>query len=665
MKKVTVCGLLICLLLFACVPSFAEQLGQGAPVYDYDRLTIGNPTQMTGSFFGSMFGNNTADLDVQRLLHDFNLVEWDIEAGGFDINNSVVSGVNVTENDLGDRTYTLALYKDLYYSDGTGITAWDYAFSILLSASPEMAAVGAQLNVSDCILGMAAYAEGLADTITGVRVMDDYLFSVTISHEYRPFFYEMGLLSFYPYPARVIAPGATVTDRGNGICFADRSAFTPALLARTFMNTQNGYLQHPSVVSGPYTLVSFDGMTAEFERNPWYKGNSQGQKPAIGHLTYTLARNDTMISELNSGRLGLINKVVQADSITNGIASVGEGFVQMSSYVRSGLSYISFCCERPAVQSQSVRQAMAYCLDKAALVNDYVGNYGLQVDGYYGIGQWMYLLLSGTEPVPTDEPAENASEAEKQAYQAEMRGWSELSLNHLSRYEQNTDRARQLLISDGWTLNENGTAFREGTDRIRCKYIDSQLVRLDLTMLYPEANTVSSALQRYFVEPLSRVGIRLTLKGVSTAELFSSYSRQMKRNCDMIYIATNFSEVFDPSETYLPDSAGGLYSNVSALNDEKLYSLAADMSHTEPGDLYGYCRKWVAFQEYWTEILPAIPIYSNAYFDFYTACLHDYDINTNVTWSEAILGAYMGDMDMEFTISDEDAEDEDGLFIFD
>jgi len=42
-------------------------------------------------------------------------------------------------------------------------------------------------------------------------------------------------------------------------------------------------------------------------------------------------------------------------------------------------------------------------------------------------------------------------------------------------------------------------------------------------------------------------------------------------------------------------------------------------------------------QEKFNETLPMLPIYSNVYFDFYTANLHDFAVAEKVTWSEAIV----------------------------
>ena len=65
------------------------------------------------------------------------------------------------------------------------------------------------------------------------------------------------------------------------------------------------------------------------------------------------------------------------------------------------------------------------------------------------------------------------------------------------------------------------------------------------------------------------------------------------------------------------------------------------MRKTEPGDALGYCTKWVAFQQRWAEVLPAVPVYSGVYFDFFTSKLQNYAIGANISWAQAIVGAYL------------------------
>ena len=122
-------------------------------------------------------------------------------------------------------------------------------------------------------------------------------------------------------------------------------------------------------------------------------------------------------------------------------------------------------------------------------------------------------------------------------------------------------------------------------------------------------------------------------------ELLRLYYREQERDCDMIYLATNFGTVFDPSTTYSTDAAYVKTVNRTGIRDKKLAQLAVDMRKTEPGDVLSYCQKWVAFQERWTEVLPAIPVYSNVYFDFFTTRLQNYRVTENQTWTQAIVGA--------------------------
>lgn len=622
----------------------------------YDELVVGSTTALSGSFFTEMWGDNTSDIDVRMLLHGYNLMEWKSALGSYGLDERVVTGMVVTDDYLGNRTYTLALSRDLTYSDGTPITARDYAFSILLSAAPEIAAIGGETTASDAILGAADYKSGAAQALAGVRVLGDYSLAVTVSAEYQPFFYELALLNYCPYPIHVIAPGCEVADDGEGayIRNADSTVeepiFTAELLETTILDPETGYLSHPSVVSGPYVLSSFDWdtRTAVFKINEQYKGNSAGETPTIPRIVFRTVSPDTMIDELANGEVDLLHKCVQADVIDAGLALTGEdaGY-SATNYARSGYSFISFNCERPATGSQAVRQAIAHCLDKDALVSGYVRNYGVAVDGYYGIGQWIYQLVNGAIGAPVEPLAEDASEEETAAYEAELAEWDALSLDGVATYALDLDAAAALLEGDGWTLNREGEAFDPAADDVRCKEIDGELVALELTMIYPEGNAIGDALQAAFVDNLAQVGVALAVEPVETTELLDIYYRNVERDCDMIYLATNFSVVFEPSSTFNPDDAyQGAY-NRTAIADDELYERAVDMYRTEPGDTLAYLQKWVAFQERFAEVLPTIPVYSNMYFDFYTSTLQNYNVSEYLTWSQAIVGAYLSDVVQE------------------
>lgn len=635
---------------------------------EYDHLVVGNTTAFSGHFATGLWGNNTADLDVKELLSGYNLIRWEQEQGLFAVDPSVVTGILVFDDADGNRTYTMALADDLCYSDGTPITAWDYAFSVLLSIAPQVAELGGNTNGYASLVGAQAYKTGEADTLEGVQVISDNMISFTVAAEYRPFFYELGLLRCAPMPIGVIAPGCQVKDDGMGI-YIDQTngAFTAQVLQKTLLDPENGYITYPSVTSGPYKLVSFDGETVEFEINEYYKGDADGVKPSINRLTYKTVQNETMMEQLLNGELGLVNKTVSAESIMQGMAGVGTGTVAMGNYARIGYSFISYNCEKPAISSQSVRQAIASCLDKDALVSSYVGNFGLRVDGYYGIGQWMYQMLTGAIQPPLEEPEDNATREEKKAYEEAVEAWEALNMDGIPVYNLDLEAAVKLLEQDGWTLNRQGGAFDPAADDVRCAMVDGQLVPLELKLVYPAGNKIADSLQTTFADNLAQVGIKLTMEGLPMAELLQQYYRQVERDCDMMYLATNFDVVFDPTLNYVPADGDVVGSNYQAIQSEKLYEMAQDMSMTEPGDVLSYCQKWVAFQEQWMTELPAIPVYSNAYFDFYTTTLQNYQISSAATWTQAIVPAYLSDpalLEEEEELEEDDMELEDDEVIF-
>ena len=633
--------------------SAAEEMGEikARPAIDYDHLTVGTTTPMDGDFFTEMWGDVSSDLDVRTLIHGYNLVEWRSAESMFSIDPSVVSGITVTQNGAGDRTYTFTIYNDLKYSDGTQITARDYAFSMLLTMAPEVKEIGGTTRHAEYILGYDDYINDRVPYLSGVRVLSDTMLSITISHEYLPFFYEMALLDCIPYPISEIAPGCAVRDDGNGVYIAnaDETAvakFTPDLLRETILDPETGFLTHPSVTSGPYKLLSFDGTTAEFEKNDYYKGNSDGIVPMIEKLTFKTVENDTMVDELADGDIMLLNKSMSADAVTDAMKLVSDGDAfAMSNYTRSGMSYFSFCCESPKVSSAAVRKAVAMCLDKDALVSEYVGNYGLRVDGYYGIGQWMYQLLSGAMPYPVEAPADVNDEAAAKEYDDKIAEWEKLSLDEAALYSVDTEDAAAYLEAEGWTLNADGNEFDPANDSIRYKEIGGELTALDLLLYVPEGNRIAGMLDTAFAENLGKAGIGLTVEEIPMEELLGYFYGQKERSCDMIYLATNFDIVFDPSETFRPitDENAADTKNTTHINDEELYNLAVDMRRTEPGDMLTYMKKWVAFEERFQEVVPCIPVYSNVYFDFYPRELHNYNISSSISWGQAVVEAYLSD----------------------
>lgn len=669
MKKV-LSSLLICLLLLTSVfgawAETAEEPGAeetSQPItYDYNELTVAVTTPMTGNFFTSLWGNGSSDIDVRNMIHGYNLVEWNVEESLFKPDESVISGITVQQETNGDVTFMIVLYDDLTYSDGSKITAWDYAFSMLLTMAPELKELGAAVKTPTYIAGYNDYISGKAKTLAGVRVPEDNILHITIDAGYLPFFYELGLLDCIPYPIAVIAPGVKVADDGNGVYLTNEDpnngtpVFTAELLKGTILDETKGYRTHPSLTSGPYLLTSYEDGVAQFEINPQYKGNSAGRKPLIPKVRVSSVPSEEIAPAFRDGTAILLNKVTESEAITEcmGIAADQQQMMTFTNYERSGLGFISFNTDRAPMDDLALRRAIAYLTDRDAFARETLGNYGIRARGYFGLGQWMYLLLNGTVEYPSVLP----EDATDDQIEAERAKWGELSLDSIEQYERDTEKGNGLLAGSGWNLNEKGESFVPGTDKVRYRKNGDELVPLKLSLAYAEKSAAGPELEGLLAQSLAEAGIELEVKAIPADQLLNQYYRLEEPQYDMFFLATNFDTLYDPSLSFVETADGHHVWKTSGLVDDEMWQMTVAMRKTETEDLLGYCGKWLQFQQRFMQQLPALPMYTNAYFDFYPRVLHDYQIAANTSWPQAIIEAYLADYIPEEDVENAEAPEE-------
>lgn len=626
--------LLTLVLLAGCCTAFAEEEDTRRK---YEHLTVGVTTAFSGNFLADAMGSNISDQDVRKLIHSYHLVTWDGENGVYVPNTQVVTGHMLTNDD--QSTYAFSIAHDLKYSDGTPITAKDYAFSFLLLTSQQLKSASGLREEGSRVLGWKEYDQGQAKTVSGFRVIGDDQIAITISPEYTPFFYEMKALDLYPLPIHVLAPGCEVRDDGDGIYLSGN--FSTALLRETILDANTGYAAHPSVTSGPYRMTGYDGKTVWLKQNPQYKGDADGNKPYIDEIIVRNVPSRDLLASLIVGDLDLTVRSIRTEQIRTGMAlAAGENF-DLKSYSRNGMAYISFCAEKGPTADANVRKALAMCLDKERLIEEYTGNMGTPVAGYYGIGQWMFPMTRGMIPVAWQEEAgENAR-------------WDDLNLDGLTEYTLDTEAAAKLLEEAGWNLNGEGGAYSGG---LRYKMADGELVPLRLKLVYPNENTSGPMLEEVFTPYLQEAGAEIEYSAVDMPALLEMYYGQRPRNCDMIMLGTNLQDVFDPSVYY--DENGT--DRMNGITDPQLAELARELRRTAPGDGPEYIRRWIRYLEYRSEVLPEIPLYSNAYMDFHTSALRDYAPGAYSSWSEAVMKAYLSD----FIPTEEDEMLTDGEEVF-
>ena len=650
MKKVLMILLTVALVMLS-FGSLAESGFQeisapaGVPARNaYGEFVVGATTRTSGMFFTDMWGNNTADNDVRNMIHGYSPVVW-TQQSLFEMDPTVVDSVTTGVNDAGNRVYMITLHPGLTYNDGTLITSRDYVFSFLLRASPVVQELEGDCTSALYIAGADAYLSGAASTFSGLRIIDEMTFLIEMKAESLPFFYETGLLYCVPYPISEIAPGCEVVDLGAGAFIRNvdpavtAPIFTADLLRETVFHPATGYMTHPKVTSGPYTLIGYNAEIGEarFAINGRYKGNYEGHTPSIDNVVLCNVTPDMMMDTLLRGEVQLLNKTVAGDVIMEGLSKFIEGIIQSKTYPRLGFGYLAFSCEQGPMQFEAVRKAVAHSVDVDAFNAAFTQNYGMPVYGYYGVGQWMYLMILGNLMPAVFEPGD-------EVIWADMADQIDLNSDSfaLNTYPIDLDAAEQLLINDGWTLNDQGAPFVKGADSVRYKMVDSELMSLTLRWGKIQDSEAADILEWLMVEPLAWIGIKVETDVVPFEELLEHYYRQTDRVYDMMYLASNFHQIFDPYKAFnTADEYQGTL-NTTGFRDTMLEQLALDLRRTENQDQLGYCQKWLAFQKYFNEKLPMLPLYSNTYFDFFTPELQNYLPDSNSSWSNAIVSSFIG-----------------------
>ena len=254
----------------------AENRAAWAPEGPISRrnLTVGNPTMVSGSFFHGYVGaNNTSDIDVRTMLHGYNTVEWSSQLQ-FVTDPIVVS--NLTTGRSGrNALYTVTLQQGtLPICDGTTpITAKDYVFSLLLCTSPQAAALGAESSRYSQIVGYDEYHSGEAKALRGVRLIDDYTFSIAVKAEYEPFFYDLAKPVVHSLSAERARPLLRCGGYEKKGCNCENigprkpgsAPLRSSCSSRPSLTKRRGICTSRSSPPGPYQLTAYDKVSGKVD----------------------------------------------------------------------------------------------------------------------------------------------------------------------------------------------------------------------------------------------------------------------------------------------------------------------------------------------------------------------------------------------------------------
>ncbi len=617
MKKILSLLLASCMAfsLVACGGEKQQNLGDGQSTGTNvkNELVIGSTSDLNADMM-SGWTNISTNKQIKSLINEngASTVVF-TKDGTFQVNPSVTEKLETIENEDGTKTFKVTLVDGLKWSDGSSITAKDYVFAALLTNSPEFGALDADNFSGQDYVGFEEFNAGETKTFKGVNLIDEKTFSFTAKADKFPFYYEITLASASPYPMSVIAPEVEITDDGSGATLSDN--FTVELLQKTINDPKTGYRYNPQVTSGPYKFVSFDlsSNQAVLEINENFCGTYDGVKPSIQKLIFKKVTDATQMDELKAGSVGLIAGVSGGTAINSGLDLVDEGVAAYSSYPRAGYGKIIFACNHGPTQFQAVRQAIAYCIDRDEFAKEYSGGFAKVVDGYYGLSQWEY------------------------------KDNKDAIADKLTHYTLNLEKAEQLLVEDGWTLNKDGKEFVKGTDDVRYKKVDGQLMPLVIEWANTPNNPVSDLISRTLPDSMAQIGMKLNSTTVEFGVLIQNVQQAGgEQKYHMFNLATGFAPQSAVWYYYNKDlkTYGGAY-NQAFIADDQLHNIAQEMRAVKSGDNETWSKKWLELEIRWNELVPELPLYSDEYHEFYTPNLKNYTPDGLWSTEKAIVYASM------------------------
>lgn len=607
-------------------PAASEEPAETRP----NRLIYGSSTEISGDIGpGAWWTNNATDQLIRNLINDYAVITFD-QDGAMVENASVLDGpVTSVENEDGSKTFTVKIKQGLTFNNGEPITAANYCAYSLVAYSPAALEAGAGIVALE-LVGSAEYQSGEVNYISGLHLVDDYTYAITISADVLPYYYEEYYASLSPLylPMYASAP-LTVKDDGQGV-YLDGGE----LVADEINATR--YMYDSPVSAGPYTLVSLDTGTlqATLELNPNYAGNFEGQKPTIQTLVIVKSEVSTAIDSLRTGAIDLLDTLSDGNTEINpALDLVEEGGYDYVSFERNGYGKLQFACDFGPTQFTAVRQAVALLLDRNEFANQFCAGYGSVVDGPYGLCMWMYK--------------ESA----------------EFFADNIDTYSYNPDRAVEILEADGWTLNADGTPY-SGTG-VRYKEVTAEeagdyalnvtlddgriLMPLHIMWASSEDNPVSELLAVMLAngEQTAAAGMEIEMTVMSFTDLLNYMYRDATVDerygvptYGMFNLATGFTQMYDQAFYYSEDPAYmGTYNN-NFIMDDQLAQLAWDMVYgVEAGDDAAYLDMWQKFMDRWNELLPDVPLYSNIYYTVFPDWLQGYEQSSYWDFSQAVLYA--------------------------
>jgi ABC-type transport system substrate-binding protein len=381
--------------------------------------------------------------------------------------NVLAAEPTVVENADGSKTYTMTIKEGLKFSDGSAITAKNYIAGTLVNSTAVGVAAGGSGNAGQVLAGYDAFkayeggevAKGASKFFSGVMLIDEYTFAVTIIADYAQYYYGYTYAAFSPDPlALYLGDNDIVVDPATKACGLSDSFYAKVeqngAQVYAMADVINANLKWNSGLpySGPYVVSDYNESTrvATLTLNPVYTGDERG-KATIATITYIKVETETQMDKFTQGEVDVIAGITGGTETEAALAVVEANPEKYTytSYARAGYGKMGFRGDLGSTAFTEVRQAIMYTLNRPEFAQAFTGGYGSVVHGAYYEGFDAYIA--------------NKAELEEK----------------LNTYAFSVDDAIAVLEEGGWIYNVKGETFDASKDDIRYKKLSGYELSAD------------------------------------------------------------------------------------------------------------------------------------------------------------------------------------------
>lgn len=414
-----------------------------------DTVTAGVSAEFNNDFLRG-WTNSAYDRDITNLIWGGGLLTPNED--GQMTANYMVEDYEVTNE---GKTWTFTLKDDVLWSDGKPLTVDDVMFTELFFAHPGMQEAGSAIVRSD----LATTYEGWEE-FEAAMATDDYdpeakdADGNPLPVEWNMDNLDAALADFKGFTKvddRTIQYNLKEVEFNTWLGFttayiipmhhyAPEDVIDPVMVRNTMMQNPLG--------SGPYKWVSYEpGQYYKLEVNELYPGNINGVKPSIQNLVYKVTTDETDVDELIAGEIDILAGIIQEPKIDAVKAEEANGLA-WSTYKRHGFGHLTFHTDFGPGSFKEVRQAFTFGIDRTVFIEDFIGKYGVPIEGPYSL---PYVMSDA------DYDAETPWHVKQ--------SWID---ENLTNYAYNPEEANKIMTDAGW---------EKGKDGIYAKEVDGETVQ--------------------------------------------------------------------------------------------------------------------------------------------------------------------------------------------